>query len=308
MDVERNQTSINIDPYSCAIKNNDNLVRHIPREVSRHVYIFFIREGVWIGQWDVLSNVYRPSPILAGVEIPLLLTICTKRYITFQKWRSSSRICTAIQYTGSKAHDEKSNDDDDDDADEDIHFDLTQQVCEKIDEGSDAKGSDAKGSDAKGSDAKGSDAKGSDAKGSDAKGSDAKGSDAKGSDAKGSDAKGSDAKGSDAKGSDAKGSDAKGSDAKGSDAKGSDAKGNDAKGSDAKGSDAKGSDAKGSDAKGSDAKGSDAKASDAKASDAAVVVVRKKRVRLIVDSESDDGVNACTNQSISVHFPLPNTI
>ena len=54
--------------------------------------------------------------------------------------------------------------------------------------------------------------------------------------------------------------------------------------------------------------GSDAKGSDTKGSDAAVVVVRKKRVRLIVDSESDDGVNACTNQSISVHFPLSNTI
>ena len=121
--------------------------------------------------------------------------------------------------TGSKAHveksnDEKSNDEDDDDADEDIHFELTQQVelCDKVDEGSDAKGSDAKGSDAKGSDAKGSDAKGSDAKGSDAKGSDAKGSDAKGSDA------------------------------------------------------------------------------------AVVVVLKKKRVRLIVDSESDDDVNTCTSQ------------
>ena len=44
-----------------------------------------------------------------------------------------------------KSNDEKSNDEDDDDADEDIHFDLAQQVevCEKIDEGSDAKGSDA---------------------------------------------------------------------------------------------------------------------------------------------------------------------
>ena len=46
---------------------------------------------------------------------------------------------------GSKAHDEKSNDEGDDDTDEYIHFELTQQVevSEKIDEGSDVKVSDA---------------------------------------------------------------------------------------------------------------------------------------------------------------------
>ena len=51
----------------------------------------------------------------------------------------------SYEYTGSKAHDEKSNDEDDDDANEDIHFDLTQQVevYEKIDDGSGLKGSDA---------------------------------------------------------------------------------------------------------------------------------------------------------------------
>ena len=39
VDVDRNQMSINIDPYSCVIKNNGNVVGHIPREISRHVWI-----------------------------------------------------------------------------------------------------------------------------------------------------------------------------------------------------------------------------------------------------------------------------
>ena len=43
VDVERNQTSIIIDPYSCVIKNNDDVVGHIPGEISRLVY-FFISE------------------------------------------------------------------------------------------------------------------------------------------------------------------------------------------------------------------------------------------------------------------------
>ena len=64
-DIETNPTSLNIDPYSCAIKNNGNIVGHIPREISRHVY-FFIRDMVGMVRGHVLSTVYRPSPIPAG--------------------------------------------------------------------------------------------------------------------------------------------------------------------------------------------------------------------------------------------------
>ena len=100
---------------------------------------FYISEGGLV-EGHVLSNVSRSSPIPAVVEISVLLTFFTKRYITFQKMKQFVTNLYSYEYNGSKAHDVKSNDGDDDDADEDIHFDLTQQVevCEKIDKGSDA--------------------------------------------------------------------------------------------------------------------------------------------------------------------------
>ena len=37
VEPETNQTSRHNDPYACAIKNNDKVVGHKPREISRHV-------------------------------------------------------------------------------------------------------------------------------------------------------------------------------------------------------------------------------------------------------------------------------
>ena len=90
VEVETNQTSVNIDPYSCAVlcnNVNNNTVGHIPREISKHVYFFIKDEG---GSVDghVLSTIYRPSPIPSGgLKIPLLLTFTCKRYTIFQKMK-----------------------------------------------------------------------------------------------------------------------------------------------------------------------------------------------------------------------------
>lgn len=59
-------------------------VGHIPREISRHTYFFLKEEG---GTIDGIVQ-YRPSPIPAGgLEIPLLLTFKSRRYITHTKMK-----------------------------------------------------------------------------------------------------------------------------------------------------------------------------------------------------------------------------
>ena len=60
-------------------------VGHIPREVSRHTYFYIKEEG---GRTDgsALSARYRPSPIPSGgLEIPLMMTFRSRRYITQRK-------------------------------------------------------------------------------------------------------------------------------------------------------------------------------------------------------------------------------
>ena len=71
---------LEVDPYACSIKIKncffDSLiaVRHIPREISRHLHFFIKNEdGKVIGH--VKSLTFRPSPIPSGgLEIPLQLT------------------------------------------------------------------------------------------------------------------------------------------------------------------------------------------------------------------------------------------
>ena len=60
-------------------------VGHIPREVLRHIY-FYNKEEAGLIDGFVLSTCYRPSPIPSGgLEIPLIITFRSSRYITHQK-------------------------------------------------------------------------------------------------------------------------------------------------------------------------------------------------------------------------------
>ena len=77
--VETKKSSLEVDPYACAIKiknrffNSLITVGYIPRETP-HVHFFIKTEGgKVIGH--VKSLTYRPSPIPSGgLEIPLQLT------------------------------------------------------------------------------------------------------------------------------------------------------------------------------------------------------------------------------------------
>ena len=89
--LETNEDSKKIDPYCCVIKNMVSgkleTVGHIPREVSRHTYFYIKEEGGRI-DGSVLSTRYRPSPIPSGgLEIPLMMTFRSPRYITHQKMK-----------------------------------------------------------------------------------------------------------------------------------------------------------------------------------------------------------------------------
>ena len=60
--------------------------RSYAKEVSRYTY-FYIKEGGRIAG-SVLSTRYRPTPIPSdGLEIPLIMTFRSPRYITHQKMK-----------------------------------------------------------------------------------------------------------------------------------------------------------------------------------------------------------------------------
>ena len=60
-------------------------VGHIPRAISRHVYIFLKEEGRKVEGLD-FSTKYRPSSTPAGgLKIPLMLSFKSLRYLTHQK-------------------------------------------------------------------------------------------------------------------------------------------------------------------------------------------------------------------------------
>ena len=89
--VETNEDSKKVDPYCCAIKamvfGKLETVGHIPREVSRHTYFYIKDEGGRI-DGSVFSTRHRPSPIHSdGLEIPLMMTFRSPRYITHQKMK-----------------------------------------------------------------------------------------------------------------------------------------------------------------------------------------------------------------------------
>ena len=93
--LETNADSKKIDLYCCAIKTMVSgkleTVGHIPREVSMHTYFYIKEEGGCI-DGSVLSTRYRPSPIPSGgLEIPLMITFISPRYITHQKMKDFMR-------------------------------------------------------------------------------------------------------------------------------------------------------------------------------------------------------------------------
>ena len=89
--LETNEDSKKIDPYCCVIKTMVSgkleTLGHIQREVSRHT-CFYIKEEVGRINGSVFSKHYRPSPNPSGgLEIPLMMTFRSPRYITHQKMK-----------------------------------------------------------------------------------------------------------------------------------------------------------------------------------------------------------------------------
>ena len=124
VEIETNEYSKRVDPFCCAIKTLFNSSRkletvgHIPREVSRHVYFFIKEEG---GRVDgsVLSTSYRPSPIPSGgLEIPLILTFRSPKFITHQMMKEFMTKLYSYDYEQSNLAD------DSDDEEDEIHVDI----------------------------------------------------------------------------------------------------------------------------------------------------------------------------------------
>ena len=104
VEIETNEESKKVDPYSCAIKAlvgqppQLKTVGHIPREISRHVF-FFLKEENGRIEGTVHSTKYRPSPIPAGgLEIPLMLTFKSKRFVTHQKMKDFMTSLYSYEY------------------------------------------------------------------------------------------------------------------------------------------------------------------------------------------------------------------
>ena len=115
VDTETNQDSISKDPYCCAIKMNELVVGHIPREISRHVYFFITSEG-GVVKGHALSTTYQPSTIPSGgLEIPLLTFSCS-RFVTFQKMKEFVTTLYNYEYSGNTSAN-RSNDDEDEEDD-----------------------------------------------------------------------------------------------------------------------------------------------------------------------------------------------
>ena len=80
IEIETNQSSIAIDLYAWVVKGKEKYfdgwksVGHVPREISRNIYIFIKKEnGKMTGNVKLLN--YKPSPIPSGLfEMPLQLT------------------------------------------------------------------------------------------------------------------------------------------------------------------------------------------------------------------------------------------
>ena len=90
--LETNEDSKKINPHCCAIKTMVSgkleIVRHIPREVSRYTY-FYIKEEWGSIDGSVFSTRYHPSPISSGgFGIPLTMFLETQGISHIRKWRN----------------------------------------------------------------------------------------------------------------------------------------------------------------------------------------------------------------------------
>ena len=104
VEIETNEESKKVDPYRCVIKAlvgqppQLKTVGHIPREISRHVF-FFLKEENGRIEGTVHSTKYRPSPIPAGgLEIPLMLTFKSTRFVTHQKMKDFMTSLYSYEY------------------------------------------------------------------------------------------------------------------------------------------------------------------------------------------------------------------
>ena len=117
-EIETNQSSIAIDPYSCAVKAKEKYfdgwktVGHVPREISRYIYFFIKKENGKI-TGNVKSLNYKPSPIPSGgLEIPLQLTFsCPVEWVR-DKMKDFIDDFYSYDFTGILHNDESSDDSD----------------------------------------------------------------------------------------------------------------------------------------------------------------------------------------------------
>ena len=105
VDIETDKESIKVDPCACAIRVKERLfgamktVGHIPREISRHVYLFSKTEGGSVNG-KILFVKYQPWPIPSGcLEIPLMLTFKCTKTITFLKMKKFISELYDYEYT-----------------------------------------------------------------------------------------------------------------------------------------------------------------------------------------------------------------
>ena len=130
VEIETNEESKKVDPYSCAIKAlvgqppQLKTVGHIPREISRHVFFFLKEENRRI-EGTVYSTKYRPFPIPAGaLEIPLMLTFKSTRFVTHQKMKDFMTSLYSYEYEPKEINSK-------DEENDDINFIIEQDEDEE---------------------------------------------------------------------------------------------------------------------------------------------------------------------------------
>ena len=127
VEMETKIFSLEVDPYTCVIKIKNRFfdslitVRHIPREISRHVHLFIKTEvGKVISHVKILT--YRPSPIPSGeFEIPLQLTFTCEDKLTLDLMNGFLKSLYDWNYTG-LVQDNNDEDDDEEKSDSDVDF------------------------------------------------------------------------------------------------------------------------------------------------------------------------------------------
>ena len=130
VEIETNEESKKVDPHSCAIKElvgqlpQLKTVGHIPREISRHVFFFLKKENGRV-EGTVHSTKYRPSPIPAGgLEIPLMLTFKSTRFVTHQKMKDFMTPLYSYEYEPQEINSK-------DEENDDINFIIEQDEDEE---------------------------------------------------------------------------------------------------------------------------------------------------------------------------------